>query len=87
METTQNFMGRGAGEAAPKIGEGAKTFYDTQAFQYGVRDKWGYSFYHPNEDGGHKIFPKKPETAFFIKPWEQVTTHMNLMLGILSFHT
>lgn len=66
-------MGRGTGEASTKVGVDAQTFYDTQAFQYGVRDKWGYAFYQPSTDKEHPIFPQKPNTGLFIKPWEFVS--------------
>ncbi|KAG0584891.1 hypothetical protein KC19_3G243100 [Ceratodon purpureus] len=63
-------MGRGVGEAGVKVGTDVKTFYDTQAFQYGVRDKWGYAYYQPNKDKEHKFYPHKPDSNLFIKPWE-----------------
>ena len=66
-------MGRGPGEAHSKVGIAAKTFYDTQAFQYGVQGKWGDASYKPNKDKEHKIFPKKPDLGLFIKPWEYVS--------------
>jgi hypothetical protein len=66
-------MGRGTGEAGVKVGMAAKTFYDTQAFQYGVQDKWGYAFYQPNTDKEHKFFPQKPNSGLYIKAWEYVS--------------
>ena len=65
-------MGRGAGESSVFVGEGAETFYDTQKYQYGVREKWGYCSYDPNTDSGHHIYPKIPDGGLFIKPWEYV---------------
>lgn len=68
-------MGRGTGEASTKVGTDAKTFYDTQAFQYGVRDKWGYALHQPSTDKEHPLFPQKPDTGLFIKPWEFVSDY------------
>jgi len=68
-------MGRGTGEASTKVGVDAQTFYDTQAFQYGVQDKWGYAFYQPDINKEHPIFPQKPNTGLFIKPWEFVSNY------------
>lgn len=86
-------MGRGIGESGVKVGMAAETFYDTQAFQYGVRDKWGYAFYQPKKDKEHKFFTQKPDSGLFIKAWEYVSSilirfqlkcHIILNLGILK---
>lgn len=65
-------MGCGIGEAGVKVGMAAETFYDTQAFQYGVQDKWGYAFYQPNNDNEHKFFLQKSDSSLFVKAWEYV---------------
>lgn len=77
-------MGRGVGEAGVKVGTDVKTFYDTQAFQYGVRDKWGYAYYQPNKDKEHKFYPHKPDSNLFIKPWEYVSIIFKNLINIFK---